>query len=64
MIVFQIPEGINKFQYAATFIAYSCSAINPILYGGFNENFRKGFIAAFECILLKKRNSVDPSEYF
>ncbi|CAH1793439.1 unnamed protein product [Owenia fusiformis] len=35
------------FQYVAVFLAYSNSALNPFIYSGFNENFRKGFKEVF-----------------
>lgn len=55
-----IPEYINTIKYIAVFAAYFNSSINPILYGGFNENFRRGFKEAFKCLLLRKRNRVNP----
>lgn len=58
----QVKSYIFKIKYAAVYIAYFNSAINPILYGGFNENFRKGFRDAFHCFLWKKRNTVAPSK--
>ncbi|XP_053381447.1 neuropeptide FF receptor 2-like [Mercenaria mercenaria] len=38
-----IENYIFGAKYAALYVAYSNSAINPVLYGCFNENFRKGF---------------------
>lgn len=63
MINSQIEEYVLRTKYAAVYIAYFNSAINPVLYGGFNENFRKGFKDAFKCILLRRRNTVTPCEY-
>ncbi len=40
--LFQLPSWYNKFSYFANYIAYSNSAFNPIIYTGFNENFKKG----------------------
>ncbi|CAG5121484.1 unnamed protein product [Candidula unifasciata] len=54
------PEYYRTVRYIALYIAYFNSALNPILYGGFNENFRNGFIEAFRCFLIKKRNKIGP----
>ncbi|GFO12465.1 neuropeptide ff receptor 2 [Plakobranchus ocellatus] len=54
------PSYMPTVQYIALYLAYFCSAINPILYAGFNENFRKGFVEAFKCILVQRRNRIDP----
>ncbi|GFO12463.1 neuropeptide ff receptor 2 [Plakobranchus ocellatus] len=54
------PEYMDTVMYVALFMAYSCSAINPILYAGFNENFRRGFVEAFRCILMQHKNRIDP----
>ncbi|XP_052261870.1 neuropeptide FF receptor 2-like isoform X2 [Dreissena polymorpha] len=56
----EIPGYVMKIKYAAMYIAYLNSALNPILYGGFNENFRNGFNDAFHCLLLRRRNTVVP----
>ncbi|XP_052789118.1 neuropeptide FF receptor 2-like [Mya arenaria] len=56
-----IPDYVLKIEYVAIYIAYCNSALNPILYGGFNENFRKGFNDAFKCTLWKRRNVVSPA---
>lgn len=41
---FQLWEGYEDFYYIAQVLAFSNSAINPLLYAGFNDNFRKGTI--------------------
>ena len=56
----QVPPYVLTIKYIAVFIAYMNSALNPILYAGFNENFRKGFKEAFRCHLLTKENKVTP----
>ncbi|XP_045211189.2 neuropeptide FF receptor 2-like [Mercenaria mercenaria] len=56
----EIDDNVLRTKYAAVYIAYFNSALNPILYGGFNENFRKGFKDAFKCILWKRRNTIAP----
>ncbi|XP_067671254.1 QRFP-like peptide receptor isoform X1 [Haliotis asinina] len=56
----KIEAYLDDIKYAALYVAYLNSSLNPVLYGGFNENFRKGFIEAFRCLLIKKRNKVGP----
>ncbi|ELU00396.1 hypothetical protein CAPTEDRAFT_192492 [Capitella teleta] len=41
-------------QYATIYITYFNSAMNPILYAGLNDNFRKGF---WEVIGSRKRKT-------
>ncbi|XP_070186868.1 allatostatin-A receptor-like [Littorina saxatilis] len=36
-------------SYVALYIGYLNSALNPILYAGFNDNFRRGFKEVFSC---------------
>lgn len=33
---------------------YTNSAVNPILYGGLNENFRHGVLDLFNCLFCRK----------
>ncbi|XP_061182415.1 QRFP-like peptide receptor [Saccostrea echinata] len=54
----QRPEYIVALKYAALYIAYSNSALNPIMYAGFNENFRRGFLDVFRCRIWKKKNRI------
>lgn len=61
LFLFQ-PEYYTIVKYVALYIAYFNSALNPILYGGFNENFRNGFIEAFRCFLIQKRNKIGPGK--
>ncbi|XP_071133277.1 substance-P receptor-like [Mytilus edulis] len=56
----QIPKYVISLKYAAVYLAYFNSALNPIIYAGLNENFRKGFKEAFKCQLWGKRNQVRP----
>ncbi|XP_055954384.1 QRFP-like peptide receptor [Patella vulgata] len=54
------PDYVQPLKYMALYIAYFNSAMNPILYGGFNENFRKGFSEAFRCLLIRRKNVIKP----
>jgi hypothetical protein len=40
--IFQLGDWYYNLQFAARFMAYSNSALNPLIYTGFNENFRRG----------------------
>ncbi|KAL5019369.1 hypothetical protein ScPMuIL_005091 [Solemya velum] len=42
-------EWYDTFTFFSYALAYSNSALNPIIYTGFNQNFRKGFRALFRC---------------
>ncbi|KAG0697821.1 Tachykinin-like peptides receptor 99D [Chionoecetes opilio] len=44
-----LPEWFSSLEFAAYFIAYSNSALNPILYCGFNASFRQGLVALLTC---------------
>lgn len=39
----QLPPWFDPFYFSALMLMYANSAINPIIYGGLNESFRKGF---------------------
>ncbi|XP_069125505.1 QRFP-like peptide receptor [Argopecten irradians] len=39
----------NDFTFFAKLLAFSNSAMNPVIYAGFNNNFRKGFKIMFGC---------------
>lgn len=56
----QFPAFIETLRYVALYVAYLNSSLNPILYCGFNENFRKGFMDAFRCTLTNKRVRILP----
>ncbi|GAB1605072.1 neuropeptide FF receptor 2-like [Argonauta hians] len=51
------PSGIHaplgpwfdNLNYISLFIAYANSAINPFIYAGFNDNFKKGVKTLFHC---------------
>ena len=47
----------------ALYVAYANSALNPVLYGGFNDNFRRGFKDAFLCLVpAAGKNKVHPGK--
>ncbi|XP_070181547.1 neuropeptide FF receptor 2-like [Littorina saxatilis] len=56
----QVPLYVNTVKYVALYVAYLNSALNPILYGGFNDNFRRGFRDLLHCIMARKNNKVHP----
>lgn len=45
----QLPPWFTSASYFATFIAYCNSAINPVIYGGFNKSFRDALFNIFKC---------------
>ncbi|XP_013785416.2 tachykinin-like peptides receptor 99D [Limulus polyphemus] len=45
----ELPEWFSAVSYYANFFAYFNSALNPIIYGGFNSNFRKSFYVVVKC---------------
>jgi hypothetical protein len=42
LFVLQLPSWYESFTYFARYLAHLNSAINPIIYAGFNDNFQKG----------------------
>ncbi|XP_025076431.1 QRFP-like peptide receptor isoform X1 [Pomacea canaliculata] len=53
----KVPDYVKTVKYSAVYVAYFNSALNPILYGGFNDNFRRGFRDVFRCL---RKNKVHP----
>ncbi|XP_078659605.1 QRFP-like peptide receptor [Branchiostoma floridae x Branchiostoma belcheri] len=54
-----LPDWFGDLRYAALLLGYANSSFNPIIYGGFNENFRKGFQDAMK-ITCCRGNRVEP----
>nr|WOA03688.1 CHH family candidate receptor A34beta2 [Gecarcinus lateralis] len=44
-----VPEWLSWLEFTAYFVAHSNSALNPIIYCGFNANFRQGLVALLTC---------------
>ncbi|GFS71626.1 uncharacterized protein NPIL_620551 [Nephila pilipes] len=45
----ELPYWFEGFQYFSMFLAYFNSALNPLLYGGLNNNFRQSFCNVLRC---------------
>ncbi|CAN8019892.1 unnamed protein product, partial [Ixodes persulcatus] len=50
----EMPDWFTEASSVATYVAYSNSLLNPIIYGGFNNNFRQGLCTVLHCYLRKK----------
>ncbi|XP_070544242.1 substance-P receptor-like [Ptychodera flava] len=51
-----IPHPIkNNIFFFCLWLGYANSALNPLIYCGFNENFRRGFIQVFSCRCWRKQ---------
>ncbi|XP_002735395.2 substance-P receptor-like [Saccoglossus kowalevskii] len=56
-----VPVPIKKDIFFYTlWLGYANSALNPLIYCGFNENFRRGFIQVFSCRCWRKRRGLRP----
>ncbi|XP_074649244.1 QRFP-like peptide receptor isoform X2 [Tubulanus polymorphus] len=51
-------DWYEEFTFFASFMAFSNSALNPIIYAGFNENFRKGMYSVTSERRLSYGNTV------
>lgn len=59
----QLGEWYFNLQFAACFMAYSNSALNPLIYTGFNENFRRGIQRVWNCISCKEKANMYHNGY-
>ncbi|XP_061175179.1 neuropeptide FF receptor 2-like [Saccostrea echinata] len=50
-----LPDWYNPFYFAAVTLLYTNSALNPVLYGGLNDNFRNGLKGLMNNIFRRKR---------
>ncbi|KAK8783503.1 hypothetical protein V5799_010132, partial [Amblyomma americanum] len=50
----KMPDWFTEASSVATYIAYSNSLLNPIIYGGFNNNFRQGLCSVLQCYIRRK----------
>ncbi|GAB6030926.1 hypothetical protein CHUAL_007753 [Chamberlinius hualienensis] len=57
----QLPLWFSDFEFAAYFIAYSNSVANPIIYCGFNNNFRRGMTAILFGVCLHRHKAAASS---
>ncbi|KAI8521282.1 hypothetical protein Bbelb_010360 [Branchiostoma belcheri] len=53
------PPYFKQLRFVVLLLGYSNSALNPIIYAGVNENFRKSFRDAYKCKQCR-RNQVQP----
>ncbi|XP_063445832.1 tachykinin-like peptides receptor 99D [Mytilus trossulus] len=60
-------EALGDWYYDLTFaarlMAYSNSALNPLIYTGFNENFRRGIQRVWHCVSCKEKPNVYNNGY-
>lgn len=59
LYTFQLPEWYSPFYFAAVTLLYTNSALNPVLYGGLNDNFRSGVKYLINSIFRRKRISTN-----
>ena len=63
----QMPSWFSTLDFGAVLLLYSNAAINPIIYGGLNETFRRGFKDLINDIFKRNNNTVselyDGSEF-
>lgn len=59
---YKLPEWYGTLDFGAVLLMYSNAAVNPIIYAGLNENFRKGFRDLVNGIVNK--NISNPSADF
>lgn len=55
--MFQLGEWYFTMQFLAGCFAYSNSALNPLIYAGFNKNFKQGNLFSFYLDLRCRMNA-------
>ncbi|KAG0432440.1 hypothetical protein HPB47_020837, partial [Ixodes persulcatus] len=60
----EMPDWFTEASSVATYVAYSNSLLNPIIYGGFNNNFRQGLCTVLHCYLRKKPRNCRMPDWF
>ncbi|XP_050409422.1 trissin receptor-like [Patella vulgata] len=50
----RLPMWYTPFYFTSIILMYTNTAVNPILYGGFNENFRNGFKDLINRVLRRQ----------
>ncbi|XP_064634728.1 trissin receptor-like isoform X2 [Lineus longissimus] len=45
----QLPSWFRPVQFGSILLTHLNSALNPVIYAGLNESFRKGFVYVFVC---------------
>ncbi|KAK3089361.1 hypothetical protein FSP39_003037 [Pinctada imbricata] len=58
----QLGPWYEDFQFAAKTLAYFNCALNPLIYAGFNDNFRKGFRLMFGCYKKQRYTTLSKTE--
>ncbi|XP_053391825.1 QRFP-like peptide receptor [Mercenaria mercenaria] len=61
-IGYKLPDWYPTLDFGAVLLMYSNAAINPVIYAGLNENFRKGFKDLINGVI--NRNSPNASAEF
>ncbi|XP_041364378.1 substance-P receptor-like [Gigantopelta aegis] len=51
------------FEFSARYLAYCNSALNPLIYAGFNDNFKQGIYSIFGCPKMTPRHVADGKSY-
>ncbi|KAK3882556.1 hypothetical protein Pcinc_013067 [Petrolisthes cinctipes] len=58
-----LPEWFSTMEFLAYFLAYSNSALNPIIYWGFSASFREGLVTLITCGRRATLNSSYPRRW-
>ncbi|XP_054715490.1 QRFP-like peptide receptor [Uloborus diversus] len=58
----ELPHWFEGFSYFSMFLAYFNSALNPLLYGGFNKNFRQGLCNVLKCSYVRPLGRIQFSQ--